>query len=235
MQSGKVHSRKLMHIHLSDLCLNTRLSSGRGCPQFALMLIFHVMFYCWVIPWGIVDSFWICACGFSNRCHLQSETREFFFTTWRLRALDITVDGTQVTGRIEATLRKKDAMIPMVVPLHKKGWTCHSTMRTFDLSILQWNLKDVLLDNERRSKIMIWTKWKSAQMSGSWQDGSKMRMVWGFVDQESFTRSCITVWTTRIPQRNWRISRHGYWDTVEISLIVSPVGKQNWCGFFWAS
>ena len=39
-----------VHILLSDHCWNTRPTSGHGCPQFAVMLIFDMMFFCWVIP-----------------------------------------------------------------------------------------------------------------------------------------------------------------------------------------
>ena len=31
-------------------CWNTRLTSGHGYPQFAVMLTFDMMFFCWVIP-----------------------------------------------------------------------------------------------------------------------------------------------------------------------------------------
>ena len=45
-----------------DLYWNTRLTSGHGCPQLAVMLISDMMFSCWVTPWRILGYFWICAC-----------------------------------------------------------------------------------------------------------------------------------------------------------------------------
>ena len=72
----------------------------------------------------------------------------------------------RVAGRIGHTLHKKEVLTKiMVVPLHKEGWTYHLITRILNLSTLQWNLKDVLLDNERWSRIMKGTRLRNARIS----------------------------------------------------------------------